>query len=232
MEPNLITDWIEQHPHTVSLAKWAVLLLVAWIIGLFRLLRRLSRKPSAGILCPVSRCYIQPLPEFEGHTDVVRAAYFIDASVVNPTNEKVVIEQFTLSYLRKKKYFGRSLSLHPISCPSRPRQNMGENTKFQKVFFTNFPDGLNDMTVSDIVEAKCHESGYLLFVSFTFGDWNPRIVNGYAKVYLTVRLTTGEKLKTKGWIQVSDNLEKFESWLPGIREHLEQECTWNAYVQK
>ena len=138
-----------------------------------------------------------------------------------------------MSYWRDKRFFRKSQPLHPVSLPSRPRQYMGENIKFQHVFLTNFDDGFEHLTpASGVIDPKGCEHGYLLFVSFTFGDWNPKIDKGYVKIEISFSLTTGEKLKAKGSIKTSEDWDYFESWVPGIKEHLQQECTLNAFIEK
>jgi hypothetical protein len=70
------------------------------------------------------------------------------------------------------------------------------------------------------------ESGLALFVAFTYGDWNPPIVDGRIPVRVEVGLTTG-KIRAKGDITVTKNAESFEQRVPGIREQISDSRAWN-----
>lgn len=226
-----IAKWIEAHPITVDLFKWGTILLLAWITGFFRFVRNHARKPSISVIPEASRCYIEQMDEFDGCKDVIRAAYLVDVTVRNPTNEKIVVESFSLSYIKNKPLFFRSVEFHPVTMPSRPRQEMGSGTKISKVFFSNFDDGFESLTMSGEIEPKQFQNGYVLFVSFTWGSWNPKIIKGHVRIRVGCQLTTGEEISCSASIQITTNAETFEKWVPGIIDQVRHQCTWNAVKQ-
>ena len=226
-----IVNWIEAHPTTVDVFKWGALLLVAWVSGLFRFIRNYSRKPSISVISEASRCYIEEMEEYEGCKNVVRAAYLVDVSVRNPTKERIVVESFSLSYIKNKPLFFRSPEFHPVTMPNRPRQEMGAGTKISKVFFSDFDDGFQNLTMSGDIESKQFQNGYMLFVSFTWGSWNPKNAKGRVRIKISCQLTTGEVISSPASIPITTNAETFEKWIPGIIDQVGHQCTWNSVKQ-
>ncbi len=229
MNIDSILGWIEQHPVTIEMVQWAALLLVAWLSGVFRLLRRYKRRCRLEVSSPTSRCFVEELEEFDGQKQVMRVAFLIDATVTNPTNEKAVIERFALSYQPEKiwpPFLGR---LYAITMPSRPRSEMGGATKLSKVFFSIILDGFEGTTMDGILESKQFQSGYLLFVSFTWGSWNPRVTNDEIRIKVEAKLTSGEVVKDTVWVKVNRDKERFNNWVPGIVEHISHESAWTSF---
>lgn len=224
-------SWIESHPTTVDILKWGGLLLLAWLSGIFRFVRNYAKRPSISLIAEASRCYVEEIDEFEGSKNVIRAAFLVDVTVRNPTKERIVVESFSLSYVKNKPLYFRSAEYHPVTMPNRPRQEMGSGTKVSKVFFSKFDDGFEALTMSGDIEAKQFQNGYLLFVSFTWGSWNPKIVKGHIRTRICCQLTTGEVISDSASIQVTTNAEMFEKWVPGIIDQVGHECTWNAVKQ-
>ncbi len=107
---------------------------------------------------------------------------------------------------------------------------MGGGVKFMRVFFTNFPDDASELTATGQLDAKEYCAGYLLFVSVTFGTWNPRISGGSIKVVLRARLTTGERLTARAKVPVNESKQFFEQTVPGIVAQIEHETAWNIPV--
>lgn len=100
--------WIEGHPTTVEIIKWIILLLLAWGAGLFRVLRKYTRRSQLEVIDTASLCFIEEMGEYEGNPNATRVAYLINISVKNPSSEKVVIESFSLSYLTKRFFKAHS----------------------------------------------------------------------------------------------------------------------------
>lgn len=221
-------DWIEAHKTTVDLVKWGLLLFIAWIAGAFRFLRGLTRKPKAEIQAATSRCLIQEFSEFGGHTNVIRASFLLEVGITNPTNEKISVKKFYLSFPRQKFWRRWKPELHAISLPNRPRHEMGSGMKFLKCWFSNFPDDMKELTLSGDIEARTFHSGHLLFVSFTHGSWNPRVNGETVHVRTTVELTTGEIRSRAVPIKVTKSPEQFEKWVPGIIDQVGHQTAWNA----
>lgn len=225
-------NWIEAHPITVDLIKWLTVIVIAWATGVFRFISSFIKKPNIEIITDASRIYIERLDDEENQRNVVRATFVIDADVVNPTNDKVHVRYFRLRFSRNKPLGIFSKEMHAISLPTRPRTKMGENYKVSKVFFTYFNDGLDDLTVTGVLEPKESQNAFLLFNSTTHGNWEPRIKNGKVKVEVRAKLSTGELLKSKHWVPVTDDREFMEEWIPGIFEHVAGAGARNTYVNR
>ncbi len=105
---------------------------------------------------------------------------------------------------------------------------MGAGVKVMRNWFANFFDGHDEvLTVGGIIPARHAESGFALFVSFTYGDWNPPIVNGRIPVRIEAQLTTG-KVRASGEITVTSDSEFFERMVPGICEQIAHPTAWNV----
>lgn len=224
-------DWIEQHQVTIDLLKWTALLVLAWTAGIFRFFSGLTRTPKIRVVSTASRCLIQHMEEFEGRKKVMRATFLLNVEVVNPSSEKVVVQRFMLSYWRSLPFFPRSKELHSITLPARPRQEMGSGTKVSKVFFSNFPDGFSDLTMSGELEPKQFQSGYVMWVSFTWGSWNPHIREEHVRIRISAQLTSGKTLRSVVRVPVTRDEAFFEKWVPGILAQIGHQCAWNAFAE-
>ncbi len=220
--------WIESHPITMDLMKWGGLLLVAWLSGFFRFIRNYAKRPSISLIPETSRCFVEEIDEFEGRKNVIRAAFLVNVIVRNPTKERIVVESFSLSYVNDKLFSFRSVEHHPVTMPNRPRQEMGSGTKVSKVFFSNFNDGFDSLTMLGDIQEKQFQDGYLFFVSFTCGSWNPKNIKGHFRVKISCQLTTGEVISDSAKIQITQNAEMIEKWVPGIIDQIRHEGTWNV----
>lgn len=223
-----VFDWIESHEKTVDLLKWATVLLLAWAVGIFKFIRQRLRQPVASIEMVSSRCLLEDFSEFRGHKNVVRASFLIEVGLMNPTSEPVVIRHFSLAVRRKKFWHSWKPLMIALTLPSRPRHEMGSGTKLLKSWFSNFPDGFRELTLSGTIEPKQLHSGFLLFVCFAQGSWAPRLKEERVSVRALVHLTTGETRIAKGNILVTRDRDAFESWVPGIMEQISHESAWGA----
>lgn len=222
-----VFTWIESHRVTVGLAQSVVLILLAWLAGAFRLLQALTRKPSVRIVDSASFVFIES-PSIEGKENALRAAYVINASLVNSSRERIVLDQFTLSYQTANPFRSFKQKLVRIAFPARPRKRLGSGSKMMGVWFTNFPDEEYALPPAmGALEPKDMQSGYLLFASFTWGSWNPVVLDDQIRVRLKAQLTSGEIFVSTARLRALDEPDTAHEFCPGITEHIAHESTWN-----
>lgn len=215
----------------MSALQWTALILVAWIAGAFKWLRLRTKSPKLECVPTASFCFIENLEDFRGNRNVVRAAFFIHASIVNRSPSRAVIDRFRLGFACRLWYRSMRQRMLRLALPSRPRKRLGTGHKLMGSFFTDYDDGYDDrLTVRGSIESSDYVGGYLLFVSNTYGNWNPRVIQDTVEVRLTCTLTTGEKLTHKAKIRVTSDLTEAEEFCPGILEHITDESTWNHEV--
>lgn len=107
---------------------------------------------------------------------------------------------------------------------------MGSGTKFSKVFFTNFNDNSPSLTMNGVLDPKDHQGGYIFFVSFTWGTWNPRVLKEKIKIRILAKLTTGEVCKDSVWIRVNNDNDFIEKFVPGIINQIGHHTAWDLPV--
>ena len=225
--PVEVFTWIESHRVTVGLTQSLALILLAWLAGAFRLLQALTRKPSIRIVDSASFVFIESA-SIEGKENALRAAYVINASLVNSSTERIVLDQFSLSYQTVNPFRSFKQRLVRIAFPARPRKRLGSGFKMMGVWFTNFTDEEYALPPAlGALEPKDMESGYLLFSSFTWGSWNPVVVDGQIRVKLKAHLTSGEVLVSTARLRALYEPETAHEFCPGIIEHIAHESTWN-----
>jgi hypothetical protein len=225
---NELAAWIESHQATVELIKAGGLLFLAWISGLFSFLRRYRQKPVLEVAQTASFVYLERMEEFDGHKDVVRAAFVINASLINASNEKIVVDHFLLSFQTHDFWRSNRQKLVRIGFPSRPRKTLGICTKHMGVWFTQYPDDEVQMEhITGVLEPKELCGGYMLFTSFTWGSWSPRVRSDRVRVTLKVKLTSQKWLKKSVWLRVTSDAEKIEEMSPGLVQHLQHDTTWH-----
>lgn len=227
--PNLsdVLNWIEQHDTTIELLKWLLLILVAWAVGLFRYLRNLTRKPCALVSGLASRCLIEEIDEYEGHRNVVRAALLLEVEVSNRSSEPIVVRTMEVRVRRPKPLFRWGPWLSAVSLPNRVQHQMGSGVKLMRNWFATFPDGIETLTIRGRIEPKDAESGFVLFVAFTHGNWNPEIDDECVRVGVRVHLTTGERLRASARVPATRKSEFFEQMVPGVLDQIRHPTAWN-----
>ena len=222
-----VFTWIESHRVTVGVVQSLVLILLAWLAGAFRLLQALTRKPSVRIVDSASFVFIER-PSIKGKDNALRAAYVINASLVNSSRERIVLDQFTLSYQTANPFRSFKQKLVRIAFPTRPRKRLGSGFKMMGVWFTNFPDEEYALPPAmGALEPKDMESGYMLFASFTSGSWNPVVLDGQIRVRLKAQLTSGEVVMSTVRLRALDEAKTAHEFCPGILKHIAHESTWN-----
>lgn len=225
---NDIAAWIESHQVTVGLFKGAALVLVAWIGGAFAYFRRFRAKPFLRIVETASFAFVEKVPATTDRPEGIRTSFVLNASLVNASNERVVLDQFELSYQThsfRRSYRQRLLR---IAFPSRPRKRIGEGVKYMGVWFTKYPlDELKMELIDGALEPKDQCGGFLLFTSYTYGSWNPRIDDDVIRVRLSASLTSRQRLSAKAKVRVSEDMKIAEELSPGFTAHVAHESTWN-----
>jgi hypothetical protein len=220
--------WIEAHGTTVDLLKWLALLLVAWFTGAFSFLRRYRRRPRLEISETASFVFIEQVSTPEGRPDGVRASFIVNAALINASNERVVVDRFELSFKTIGFWRSNRQRLLRLAFPTRPRKQVGTGTKHMSVWFTQYANDDVAMAVVDgRLDAKDTCGGYLLFVSFGYGTWNPRIVDETVGIKLTAKLTSQDTLRKSTRILAVTDPAVVEEFCPGFCAHVSHESTWN-----
>lgn len=227
MSVDSFTQWIEGHPATVDVLKWAALLLIAWGTGAFTYLRNLTRKPRVRVSEVTSRCFLESYDEFEGLRDAERASLLLDIQVSNRSSSEIVVWTFDMQIRRRLRFRPWGPRISAVSLPNRVRHTMGSGVKIMRNWFARFPDEQQDLTISGHLSPGHADSGYALFVSFTHGSWNPVVTSDEVVVRLTVGLTTGKKIVTKARIHTTRDADFFESLVPGVLEQVRHPTAWN-----
>jgi hypothetical protein len=170
---NAVVNWIETHRETVEISKWAGLVLVAWLTGLFRLIRSRTGKPRASISEITSRCLVEEFAEFEGYRNVMRVSFLLEVEVVNLSAEEIVVRTFNLAIRRPWWRRGREVKTSAVSLPNRVHHQMGHGVKVMRNWFAMFQDGDGHLTEKGFIAPRHAASGFALFVTFTHGNLNP-----------------------------------------------------------
>lgn len=222
-----LAAWIETHPTTVDLVKWAVILALAWFVGLFRFLRNLTRTPRLSISTVLGRAFIANEPH-DGHDDAVMVAFLLNIEVANRSSERIVVNSFEVRYRTARRFRRWSHRTSAVTLPSRVRVKAGSGVKIMRNWFGHFPDEIAYLTVDGKIDARDASSGYVLFISHTFGSWNPLIANDKIRVEVSTTLTTGKRVAAKAEIVVTRDGEFIEELVPGLLDHMRQPNTWNV----
>lgn len=223
-----IVEWIETHQATVDLLKWVALGVLAWLTGGFRYIRNLLRQPTATFEDSTSRCMIEEMPEVDGYKNGIRATFLVEVGLLNPTEKSVNIRRFFLAIPRQRFWKRWKPELVALSLPSRPRLKTGSGIKLIRNWFSKFPDGYDELTITGTVGPQGFETGYLLFVYTGYGAMAPKIDGQFINVKARVNLTTGETCSVSGKVRVVSDPSLFEEWLPGITEQINHDSAWGA----
>lgn len=222
-----LVRWIEAHATTVDLLKWVIVGLLAWALGVFRFIRASLKRPKLEVESFTSRCIWQELGAVDGNDHNARVVFLIEAGITNPTTDPVVVRDFTLKVKRLRGWPVRNYPLNPVTLPSRVRHSIGSVTKLLKNWFSNFSEGPESLTLGARIESRDCQSGFLLFVSASWGYMRPFARDGAIPVKLYARLTTGERLIARSNIVLMEDHAAFEEMVPGVLEHVENRNTWN-----
>jgi hypothetical protein len=220
--------WIEAHPVTVGLIEAAVLVGAAWFTGVFAYFRRFVRRPKLRVARTASFVYLHEYPATAEEPAFTTAAFVINASVINRSIEKVVVDHFWLAYECSDRKRSFKQKLLKIGFPDRPRKRSGSSYKFMGVWFSKFPASELELESAEgILEPADIDSGYLLFVSKTYGTWSPTAVEGTVKIELSVELSSGDILKTRVTIRALRDSAFLDEFVPNLTEHVLHESVAN-----
>lgn len=222
-----LISWVESHGTTVDLIKWLIVGVVAWLLGGFRFLRTQLQRPSLEIESFTSRCAWEDLGEVAGNPANARVTILIEAGINNPTTSQIVVRDFTLQIKLLKRWPLWSSELHPTTLPCRVRHAVGDVTRYLKNWFSNYDEGPDALTLGSKIKDREFQSGFLMFVSATWGNMLPRAVDGKILVKMKARLTTGETLVAKSCIHILENNSVLQELIPGVFAHVEDPATWN-----
>lgn len=103
----------------------------------------------------------------------------------------IVVRDFTLKVKRLRGGIFRNHALSAVTLPARVRQRVGGVTKLLGNWFSNFEEGSRGLTVAGRIDARDFQSGFLLFVSVSWGYLRPYEKNGAIPVTLYARLNDG-----------------------------------------
>ncbi len=222
-------DWIEKHPQTTDLAKWVLLVGLAWVSGIFGWLRRLNRRPSVHVSEITSRCLIERFEEYDGHPNTVRSSLLLEIEISNPSPEPIVVKQFEAQICTQRRFRKWGERISSIALPNRVRHEMGSGTKLMRNWFAHFDNGSDELlSLTGRVEPKDSNSGFALFVMFTFGSWNPKIINENVRICVYASLGSGEMLRTSANIRVTTDKTFLEKMVPGVLEQISHPTAWNV----
>lgn len=214
-------DWIEAHPVTIGIIQASIILLLAWITGVASYFRRYIRKPVLRIAPTASFAFLHESYDEEASKDVTIAAFIINASVINRSIEKVVVDYFWLSYPCDDRRRSEKQKLLRVAFPDLPRKRVGSGMKYMGVWFSDFPAStVNIESAQGKLEPSDIESGYLLFVSKTWGTWSPQVLNAKTAVNLNVELSNGKCLSDSTSIFVVRDEELANEFVPNFVEHV------------
>ena len=130
----VVADWIEDHEVTVSLVKGVAVVLLAWASGLFAYFRRYRLKPRLEIASTASFAYVELLGELKARPNAMRVSFVINASLVNASNEKIVLDHFELSFRSLSWWRSYRQRLLRLAFPSRPRKKLGEGMNYMDMW--------------------------------------------------------------------------------------------------
>jgi len=223
---------IETHPVSVNIIIFILAVIGAWFSGIFNFIKRKTNKPDLRLQDTASTVYYEEHEKYKEYQNAVNASFFINASVINRTDHKIVIDNFFLAYkcLNKNRSFKQKI--HRIAFPSPPQKQLGDTIILHPVFITQYPETVIALPpTSQIVEPYEINGGHLLFISFTHGKWNPVIIDGKIEVELIVTLTDGLILKDRKKIRVHQNSKHADNFCKGIVEFMRDDTTWNHEEQ-
>ncbi|EDY84326.1 hypothetical protein VDG1235_3957 [Verrucomicrobiia bacterium DG1235] len=221
-------DWIESHKVTVDLAKWAIVILFAWAAGVFRLAGRFLQRPKLELYGPAGFCYLQDYHDKDEDTKGKLAVFVINPVIKNPTLRSFEIDRFFLGYRCKRFFRSYRQKLFHVSFPARPTKKMGDGLKILPVYFTNYGDGFDEKcTVEGFVEPRRVRAAYSMFISNTWGSWDPIVKNEKIEIKLTATTIGEGTLTRKVKLPVVTKKEVLDDFCNGLYDYVQTPNTWN-----
>ncbi len=224
---NEAVNYLDVHSHLTNLIIFFATLLIAWISGAFKIIKGLAQRLDNRLRVRVNpaTARIAFLKKFDhdGH-EAARFAFCLSLSLFNPTDKNQTIVDFELRFKDRRRRWSNDLL--PLTFPSVPRQDIGDNVKFLPVFFSRFPEleaiiG-KEFTPNGKIHPNDSQSGYLLFIEEFNGSWLPLITNKGVRIKVICHDLRGRKYIAKGWAK-SISAKKMFSFIPGLTAYAEGE---------
>ncbi|MCG6170136.1 hypothetical protein [Leptospira sanjuanensis] len=221
---NDIMTFIETHPETNKIMLFILGLIVAWISGIFKLIRlyiekldirlRLEIEPSSARIL-----YLKESEDGKGFSK--RFAIWLNLSIANPSEKLLSIKRFELKFRNKDNKW--SESLFPTTFPSSPRTKVGDSVKIFPVFFTRFLDtealtGDRTFSADGRIAAYNFQTGYLLFVEEYYGTWLPENIQEKINIKVICFDIKGKKYELTGMARNISFQAGIEA-VPGIEKY-------------
>lgn len=223
-----IIDWLEAHAVTVDLAKWVAVIVVAWFGGVFKFLRQFNQRPKLEVHGPAGFCYLEERKDDGTGRTSTLAVFVLNPAIENPSDRSFEIARFLFGFDCHHIFRRFRQQLFHVSFPNRPQKKFGAGTKILPVFFTNFPDDLNDtMTVSGRIEARSMAAAYVMFISNTWGSWTPRVSNDTVAVLLRAETVGEGALTRKVKLRVHRDPSVIRDFCPDLYDHITSSEMWN-----
>jgi len=225
--PMQAMEYLNSHPPLVNLLIFLLGLLVAWTTGALKAIKGLAQKLDNRLRIKIasSTARLTLLKEYDH--DGVRAARFafhLSLSLLNPTEKVLTVADFEMKF--RNRGWQWSKALLPITFPSVPRLEIGDNVKFLPVYFSRFPEMEsvfgNGFSSNGRVQPGDIQSGYLLFMEEFWGSWLPRVNRKGVRIKVRCRDLLGKTYTAKGWAR-SMSIEKTLSFIPGLDKYVDGE---------
>ena len=225
-----LLEFLDKHPQSNTFLIFLVGLIVAWGTGAFKAIRgiadKLDNRLRVRISSPSARyCNIREFAN-EGRPAKLFAIW-LSAEVGNPSERIATIASFELRYETQRLLWKRLLwkrwspPLMPLTFPSIPQQELGDNVKLLPVYFSTFPVAKKLLGGEIARDGKVppgeFQNGYLLFIEECSGDLLPLDDAGRIRIRLYCIDIKGKRIRAKAWAKhmSADSADRF---IPGLSE--------------
>jgi hypothetical protein len=221
---NPTISWIEAHEHTVELLKWLTVGLIAWSLGIFRVLREWTSRPSISINPAYSHCYYEVHSTLGSHTDIALLTLVIDVELSNPTNHPAALRMFEVRIKKKGHLGGWTKAVKLVGFPAMPRTPMPSgNEKIVPLWLTTFEEFGDELCLKK-VDSQDVSAGLAFFTVGVHKDMLPELQGG-CMVQLTATLVSGT-VRCAAPIKVRTDLDHLERMIPGSVQYVQHPNVW------
>jgi hypothetical protein len=217
-------DWIEAHQTTVDLLKWVMLLVLGWMLGLFRAIRDWTRRPAVEIDSRYSSCYVEQHDRFGDYADVILIAALVDVGITNPTKDKVGVKRLGLSVRRNGLWPCWSKEVSAVGLPSPPTFPLGEHVKLIPVWFTAFSDDYLDLRRTS-ADPQDSVAALALFVVLVDRKNLPELGDSLL-IKVNAYLATGQVCRQVGKIKVYRDFTRLGCIVAGSEAYVRAPAVW------
>lgn len=223
-----LIPWIEDHPVTISLLTTVGVLAAAWGSGLFRLLRQRVRRPKVLVVPEGSFVAFRTTERDDLPKTGTLAVFLLNVTLINPSDAKAILRGFQFSYRCPSWKTSMRQRLRYVPMPSLPKYETAVGRLIHHVWFQSLPGQAT--RIDGRLEPKEMENGWIMFVSATWGSYDPRVVNDRVKVKLEATFTDGRRVADREEVRVAP-LADLQELLPDIRGLLDEDRWWNLSVK-